>query len=328
MPAHVDARTWPLLFFLISVSTWRRRHHSARSSSRARGHVPHGTRRRPRSRSTSPARRSSARYVASSAPQTNPRIPQSAQQNRASEKAEIDQLQTRLSTPIERPDLLRLFAELPISKRTLEGLGAASWVEMTEIQRGALPLALAGKDVLGAAKTGSGKTLSFIIPVLETLYRLQWTPMDGLGALVISPTRELALQIFDVLKKAGSKHSFSAGLVIGGKDVKEERDRLVRMNILVCTPGRLLQHMDETPNFDCSNLRLLVLDEADRILDMGFEANVNAIIENLPKARQTLLFSATQTKSVRDLARLSLKARETQLFSLSTYSTKKKKKLK
>ena len=131
--------------------------------------------------------------------------------------------------------------------------------------------------------------------------------MDGLGAIVISPTRELAMQIFQVLRKIGKQHDFSAGLVIGGKDLGIEQERVARMNILVCTPGRLLQHMDETAGFDCDNVEMLILDEADRILDMGFQKAVNAIVENLPKKRQTLLFSATQTKSVRDLARLSLK---------------------
>lgn len=177
---------------------------------------------------------------------------------------------------------------------------------MTDIQRMGLPLALQRKDILGAAKTGSGKTLAFLIPVLEILHRNKWTQLDGLGALIISPTRELAMQIFDVLRKIGSLHSFSAGLIIGGKNVKDEQERLNRMNILVATPGRLLQHMDQTAGFTCDNLQVLVLDEADRILDLGFSKTINAIVENLPKERQTLLFSATQTKSVKDLARLSL----------------------
>lgn len=116
-----------------------------------------------------------------------------------------------------------------------------------------------------------------------------------------------AVQIFEVLKSIGAFHSFSAGLVIGGKNLKSERDRLSRMNILIATPGRLLQHMDQTLGFDCDNLQVLVLDEADRILDMGFQKTLNAIVANLPKQRQTLLFSATQTDSVQDLARLSLK---------------------
>ncbi|TXG67834.1 hypothetical protein EZV62_009109 [Acer yangbiense] len=200
------------------------------------------------------------------------------------------------------------FDQLPISKRTKTGLKAAGFVKMTEIQRASLPHSLCWRDILGAAKTGSGKTLAFVITVLEKLYRERWGPEDGVGSIIISPTRELAHQLFDVLKAVGKQHNFSAGLLIGGrKDLDTEKERVNELNILVCTPGRLLQHMDETPNFDCSQLQVLVLDEADRILDVGFKKALNAIVSQLPKHRQTLLFSATQTKSVQDLARLSLK---------------------
>ncbi|XP_016059065.1 PREDICTED: probable ATP-dependent RNA helicase DDX10 isoform X1 [Miniopterus natalensis] len=199
------------------------------------------------------------------------------------------------------------FSDFPLSKKTLKGLQEAQYRLVTEIQKQTIGLALQGKDVLGAAKTGSGKTLAFLVPVLEALYRLQWTSADGLGVLIISPTRELAYQTFEVLRKVGKNHDFSAGLIIGGKDLKHEAERINNINILVCTPGRLLQHMDETICFHATNLQMLVLDEADRILDMGFADTMNAIVENLPKKRQTLLFSATQTKSVKDLARLSLK---------------------
>lgn len=199
------------------------------------------------------------------------------------------------------------FSDFPLSKKTLLGLQEAQYRQPTEIQRQTLGFALLGKDVLGAAKTGSGKTLAFLIPVLECLYRQQWTSMDGLGALIISPTRELAYQTFEVLRKVGKNHEFSAGLVIGGKDLKLESEQIQHTNIVICTPGRLLQHMDQTVSFHASSLHMLVLDEADRILDMGFTETLNAIVENLPENRQTLLFSATQTKSVKDLARLSLK---------------------
>jgi ATP-dependent RNA helicase DDX10/DBP4 len=180
---------------------------------------------------------------------------------------------------------------------------------MTDVQARAIPLALKGADILGAAKTGSGKTLAFIIPVLENLYRLQFVGKEaGLGAMIISPTRELAIQIFEVLHKVGkSGHTFAAGLVIGGKSLQEEQDALVRMNIVVCTPGRMLQHLSQTASFNTDGLQILVLDEADRILDMGFQREVDAILDYLPKERQTMLFSATQTKKVSDLARLSLK---------------------
>ena len=178
---------------------------------------------------------------------------------------------------------------------------------MTDIQAKSIPLGLKGHDILGAAKTGSGKTLAFLVPVLENLYRKRWTELDGLGALIISPTRELAIQIFEVLRKIGRYHTFSAGLVIGGRSLQEERERLGRMNILVCTPGRMLQHLDQTATFEVDNLQMLVLDEADRIMDMGFQSSVDAILDHLPKTRQTMLFSATQAKKVSDLARLSLK---------------------
>lgn len=165
-----------------------------------------------------------------------------------------------------------------------------------------------GRDILGAAKTGSGKTLAFVIPLVERLYTEQWGPGDGLAAVIITPTRELALQIFEVLRVVGQKHHFSAGMITGGrKDFDGEQERINNMNILVATPGRFLQHLEQTIGFDASQLLVLVLDEADRLLDMGFRKQLDAIVEYLPAHRQTLLFSATQTKSVKDLARLSLK---------------------
>ena len=201
------------------------------------------------------------------------------------------------------------FDQLPLSAPTRAGLDSAHFTNLTPIQARTIPLALQGHDILGAAKTGSGKTLAFIIPVLENLYRSQCVGADaGLSAMIISPTRELAIQIFDVLVKVGRKgHLFAAGLIIGGKSLHEERDALARMNIVVCTPGRMLQHLSQTAMFNCDNLKMLVLDEADRIMDMGFQRDVDAILEYLPPHRQTLLFSATQTKRVSDLARLSLK---------------------
>jgi len=229
----------------------------------------------------------------------------------------------------------RRFDELPLSRATLAGLKDASFTRMTAIQRAALPHALAGRDVLAAAKTGSGKTLAFLIPLLETLHRERWGRLDGLGALVIAPTRELGSQIFAVLARVGAKHPFSAGLLVGGRDAAAEAARVqggcgrrgvvecgagprrpprpppppflpAGLNILVATPGRLLQHLDETPGFTCDALRVLVLDEADRLLDAGFARALDAILASLPPSRQTLLFSATQTKSVAALARLAV----------------------
>ncbi|XP_077487487.1 putative ATP-dependent RNA helicase DDX10 [Amblyomma americanum] len=221
------------------------------------------------------------------------------------EREEIERLRSLYEDFDSRT--VETFEDFPLSTKTKLGLQEAGYVMPTEIQKEAIGLALRGLDILGAAKTGSGKTLAFLIPVLEKLYCEMWARDYGIGALIITPTRELAYQIFEVLKKIGVHHDFSAGLVIGGKDLKFESKRMGSCNIVICTPGRLLQHMDENPLFDATQLQILVLDEADRILDLGFQQTVNAIIENIPLERQTLLFSATQTKSVKDLARLSLK---------------------
>lgn len=134
------------------------------------------------------------------------------------------------------------FDSYPLSGRTLAGLKEAKLFKPTEIQAAAIPHTLIGRDILGAAKTGSGKTLSFVIPLLEKLFIERWSSSDGLGAVILTPTRELALQIFDVLRLVGKKHLFSAGLITGGKkEFEEEQARVIRMNILVATPGRFLQ---------------------------------------------------------------------------------------
>ncbi|BFG01993.1 probable ATP-dependent RNA helicase DDX10 [Drosophila madeirensis] len=201
---------------------------------------------------------------------------------------------------------IKKFAQFPLSLKTQKALAEAKYVNPTPVQLESIGPALLGKDVLGAAVTGSGKTLAFLIPVLEHLFINKWSRTDGVGAIIISPTRELAYQIFETLKKIGKHHDFSAGLIIGGKNLKFERTRMDQCNILICTPGRLLQHMDENPLFNTSSMEILVLDEADRCLDMGFQKTLNSIIENFPPQRQTLLFSATQTNTVQDLARLNL----------------------
>lgn len=227
------------------------------------------------------------------------------------EAEEVKQLEKRAQDEAPPPGSMasgiRKFKELPLSHRTMGGLKQGGFTVMTPIQSCSIPHALAGRDVLGAASTGSGKTLAFVIPVLERLHRNRWSAEDGLGALIISPTRELALQIFQVVRTVGKQHQFSAGLITGGKrGFEEEQLHVIRMHILVATPGRLLQHLEQTPGFDATTLQVLVLDEADRLLDLGFRAQITSILTYIPLSRQTLLFSATQTRSVRDLARLSL----------------------
>jgi ATP-dependent RNA helicase DDX10/DBP4 len=209
------------------------------------------------------------------------------------------------------------FSELPLSARTQAGLRAAGYDRLTAVQAASIPHALAGRDVVGAARTGSGKTLCYVVPVLEALQRAGWqsgVEGDGLGALVVCPTRELALQVFQVLRRVGTRHAgLSAGLAIGGKDAAEEAERVGRMAVLVGTPGRLLAHLDRVGELRADDLRLLVLDEADRLLDSAFRSTMDALLAHLPPSsrRQTLLFSATQTTaSLAQLSRLRLRAPE------------------
>lgn len=188
------------------------------------------------------------------------------------------------------------FSELELSSKTMEAIQGMGFDNMTEIQRRGIPPLLAGKDVLGAAKTGSGKTLSFLIPAVEMLSSLRFKPRNGTGVIIVSPTRELALQIFGVARELMEKHSQTFGIVIGGANRRAEAEKLSKgVNLLVATPGRLLDHLQNTQGFVFKNLKQLVIDEADRILEVGFEDEMKQIVKILPNEnRQTMLFSATQ----------------------------------
>lgn len=199
------------------------------------------------------------------------------------------------------------FAQLPISQRTQMGLERGHYTQLTPIQKESMHLALAGFDVLGAAKTGSGKTLCFVIPVLEKLFREHWSSDMGVGALILSPTRELALQIFKVMQVVGYKHVVSAALLTGGRDVEEEKKRLHAISVIVGTPGRVLHHFQDNADLVLDNMQLFCMDEADRLLDLGFREALTSILTYLPPQRQTLLYSATQTTDVKMLAQMALK---------------------
>lgn len=201
------------------------------------------------------------------------------------------------------------FDQLGLSEKTMKAIQGMGFETLTEIQRKSIPPLLAGKDVLGGAKTGSGKTLAFLIPAVEMLSSLRFKPRNGTGVIVVSPTRELALQIFGVARELLEHHSQTLGIVMGGANRRAEAEKLAKgVNLLVATPGRLLDHLQNTEGFVYKNLRTLVIDEADRILQIGFEDEMREIIKRLPAdGRQTSLFSATQTTKVEDLARISLK---------------------
>ncbi|XP_028249052.1 ATP-dependent RNA helicase DDX18 isoform X1 [Parambassis ranga] len=195
-----------------------------------------------------------------------------------------------------------------VSENSLKGVKEMGFEHMTEIQHKSIRPLLEGRDVLAAAKTGSGKTLAFLIPAIELIYKLKFMPRNGTGVVILSPTRELAMQTYGVMKELMTHHVHTYGLIMGGSNRSAEAQKLANgINILVATPGRLLDHLQNTPGFMFKNLQCLIIDEADRILEVGFEEELKQIIKLLPKKRQTMLFSATQTRKVEDLARISLK---------------------
>lgn len=195
-----------------------------------------------------------------------------------------------------------------VCENTLKAIEDMGFKNMTEIQAKSIPPLLEGRDLVGAAKTGSGKTLAFLIPAVELIYKLKFMPRNGTGCIIISPTRELSMQTFGVLKELMKYHHHTYGLLMGGASRQTEAQKLSKgINIVVATPGRLLDHLQNTADFLYKNLQCLVIDEADRILDIGFEEELKQIIHILPKKRQTMLFSATQTKKTETLTALALK---------------------
>jgi ATP-dependent RNA helicase RhlE len=190
------------------------------------------------------------------------------------------------------------FHTLGLSEALLRDLATAGFTAPTPIQAQAIPPALAGRDVIGCAQTGTGKTAAFVIPIIERLVTL---PKGQPQALILAPTRELALQILTTIEKLGRSRRVSATLIVGGADMQAQvRGLRQQPEVLVATPGRLLDHM-WNGTILLSAIKILVLDEADRMLDMGFAPQINQILDALPEERQTLLFSATLPG---DLARL------------------------
>ncbi|BDA42719.1 ATP-dependent RNA helicase has1 [Coccomyxa sp. Obi] len=223
---------------------------------------------------------------------------------KAKKGVEVERVNARVSGIMSAAE----FSSLDLTEQTQRAIAEMGFKHMTEVQARTIPHLLAGRDVLGAAKTGSGKTLAFLVPCLELLHKAKFMPRNGTGALIISPTRELAMQIYSVARDLLQHHSQTHGLIMGGANRRTEAEKLVKgVNLVVATPGRLLDHLQNTKGFVYSNLACLVIDEADRILEIGFEEEMRQIVRILPKDRQTMLFSATQTTKVEDLARLSFK---------------------
>lgn len=195
-------------------------------------------------------------------------------------------------------DSMQSFPELPISNYLQDRISSAGFTTPTPVQAAAIPLALAGKDVLATAQTGTGKTLAFLIPIIETLLREK---TRGVAALVLGPTRELALQVADQYEALRGRQLPAAAVAVGGLSEGRQLDSLRKgARLVIATPGRLEDFL-ERGLIDFRALRVLVLDEADRMLDMGFLPSIRRIAGALPKQRQTMCFSATLEASVAHL---------------------------
>lgn len=205
------------------------------------------------------------------------------------------------------------FRSLPLSEVMLEALDAALYLEPTPIQSGLIPLALQGIDVLGQARTGTGKTAAFVIPILERLRSRK--EAHGPQALILVPTRELAVQVRDEVVKLSKGRKVVAVAIYGGKPIRAQIEKLRRgAEIIVGTPGRLLDHIHRG-TLALTQIHLVVLDEADRMLDIGFRPDIEKILRRLPKERQTLLLSATVPPPVERLAARYMQDHQTLNFS-------------
>ena len=198
------------------------------------------------------------------------------------------------------------FQNMSLSRPILRGLAAVGFSEPTPIQAKTIPVALRGQDVVGGAVTGSGKTAAFMIPILERLlYRPRKMPTSRVAILM--PTRELAVQCFNVAKKLASFTDVTFCQLVGGFSLREQENVLrTRPDVIIATPGRFIDHMRNSASFTLDTLEILVLDEADRMLEDGFADELNEILTTIPKSRQTMLFSATMTNTVDKLIRVGL----------------------
>ena len=196
-----------------------------------------------------------------------------------------------------------LFSELGLMAELLRAIEAQGYTEPTAIQQQAIPPVLAGRDILASAQTGTGKTAGFMLPLLQRFHGAERNANERRPyALILTPTRELAAQIEASARDYGKHLRVRTMTIYGGVSINPQKSALNRgVDIVVATPGRLLDHLQQR-TIDLSAVQTVILDEADRMLDMGFIRDIRRILSNLPKRRQTLMFSATFTTEIRDLA--------------------------
>ncbi|MCF7362252.1 DEAD/DEAH box helicase [Vibrio sp. A1-b2] len=195
------------------------------------------------------------------------------------------------------------FAKLGLSEALSKAVADLGYQKPTSIQTKAIPVILQGQDLIAAAQTGTGKTASFVLPILEKLQRGKTQKKKRVRALILVPTRELAIQVADKVKEYGQFTELTSLAMYGGVDEKAQKQALIDgVDVLVATPGRLLDMYGQRAVY-FEEIEMLVLDEADRMLDMGFIESINKIIDRVPRDAQSLLFSATLSHKVRDLAK-------------------------
>jgi ATP-dependent RNA helicase RhlE len=197
-----------------------------------------------------------------------------------------------------------IFSSLDLAPEIQKAIDACGYKEMTPIQEMAIIPARRGKDILANAQTGTGKTAAFALPILQLMQSQPQAILDGkTRALILTPTRELAEQVAESINRYSQYMSFNVTALYGGVKISSQQKKLKNVtNIIVSTPGRLLEHAANS-NVNLSTVEFLVLDEADRMLDMGFIDDVQALLQKLPKKRQTFLFSATMSQAVKNLAK-------------------------
>ncbi|XP_014251381.1 probable ATP-dependent RNA helicase DDX27 [Cimex lectularius] len=199
------------------------------------------------------------------------------------------------------------FYEMNLSRPLLKALAAVGFVQPTPIQSATIPPALEGRDICACAPTGTGKTAAYMLPTLERLIYRPSTTSSVTRVLVLVPTRELGVQVYQVTRQLCQFTRIDVGLSVGGLDLKVQESTLRKSpDIVIATPGRLIDHLKNTPSFSLDNVEVLILDEADRMLDEYFQEQMTEIIKECARTRQTLLFSATMTEEVSALAAVSL----------------------
>jgi ATP-dependent RNA helicase RhlE len=199
------------------------------------------------------------------------------------------------------------FEKIGLIKPLLSAITELGYKHPTTIQTRAIPLVLAKSDIFATAQTGTGKTAAFGLPILQRLRKTEGTEDRAVKAVILSPTRELSIQIFEDISAYAKNMKVECAVLVGGKDIESQQKAMKKgVDIIIATPGRFLEHVENGLNVN--TVEILVLDEADRMLDMGFTKDIRKIHPLLPKKHQTLLFSATYSDKVRKLSKLILRS--------------------